>query len=108
MMVKNISDGPRGIWSEGVVVMLAPGESRDLDVSDGDLKAARKAGWFNLGGSGSEEPEEKRPAPIDLSKYTDEELRAYLAEREVRVDGRLGRDKLLAEAEKVRAAEAKA
>ncbi len=102
MQIKNISEGPRGVWSEGAVVMLMPGESRDLSVSAGDLKAARATGWFSLDGSAADEPEEEPKPDAELEKLSDDELRAYLAERGVTVDNRWRRNSLLAQAEKVK------
>lgn len=102
MQIKNISEGPRGVWADGAVVMLMPGESRDLDVSAGDLAAARKTGWFNLDGVKADEPEEKKAETVDFSKRSDEELRAFLAEHDVKVDGRWSHERLISEAEKVK------
>jgi hypothetical protein len=103
MQIKNISEGPRGVWSEGAVIMLAPGESRDLDVSDGDLAAARKTGWFSLDGSVTgDAPEEAQKPDAELEKLSDEELRAFLVDRGVTVDNRWGRKTLLTQAEKVK------
>ncbi|TNC14908.1 hypothetical protein FF100_04855 [Methylobacterium terricola] len=101
MKIKNIDVGPRGVWSDGVVVMLAPGESRDLRVQKGDLEAARATGWFSLEGVSSEEPEEPAltPSPA-LDSMSEDELRAILKDKDVTVDGRWGRDKLLSEAKK--------
>jgi hypothetical protein len=103
MQIKNISEGPRGVWSDGAVVMLMPGESRDLRVSKGDLEAARATGWFSLdGSSAADEPEEEAKPDAELDKLSDDELRAYLVERGVTVDNRWGRNRLLTQAEKVK------
>lgn len=51
----NTAAGPRGINAIDGYAELAPGERRSLDVSDAELKAAERAGYFDIGG--------KAPAP---------------------------------------------
>lgn len=72
--VKNISNGPRGIWgADGVLVMLDPGKSAKVDLPEGEEPGE----WFEFDGapapeSGAFDPE----AFIDrnLSDISDEEL----------------------------------
>ena len=99
--IKNVQEGPRGIIAEGLVAMLLPGETRDLNVTPEDIRAARKTGWFEF--EGAEEEEEPTP-DAELDKLSDDELRAYLAARNVATDSRWQRKRLLVEAEKVKAA----
>lgn len=94
MRVKNTSPGPRGIFADGEIVMLAPGQSADLNVAQGDLVAAKAAGWFEFGGK-ADEDEKPGSDDAELDAMSDNELRAYLKARNVTVDGRLGREKLL-------------
>lgn len=89
--VTNNSAGPRGIHAGGEIAMLAPGESRDLDVQAGDLKAAKLSGWFAFEGE---------PVAPNFDGMSDDELRAYLSDRGVDADGRWARPRLLTEAQK--------
>ena len=36
MLVRNISTGPRGIWTTGGLVTLEAGEVRDIDLAEGE------------------------------------------------------------------------
>ncbi|GLI99134.1 hypothetical protein [Sphingobium sp. BS19] len=60
MQIKNISTGDRGIrTTDGTLVMLAPNEVADLDVSDAEMDDA--ADWFEF--KGASKPQE--PGPLD-------------------------------------------
>lgn len=51
--VRNISDGPRGLYVVGKAdpVMLDTGpDFVDLEVTEGELAAAKATGWFEFGG----------------------------------------------------------
>lgn len=99
--VTNNSAGPRGIHAAGEIAMLAPGESRELDVQAGDLKAAQRSGWFAFEG---EPTAEEEPAPdAELDALSDDELRTWLKDHGVEADGRWQRKRLLVEAEKLKA-----
>lgn len=83
--------------------VIRPGESAE-DVSAEDLghpviDARIKAGHLAKGEAAAKEAAK---AP-QLSTMTDDELRTLLKSKDVTVDGRWGRDKLLAEATKVQA-----
>lgn len=100
--VKNTSVGPRGLYAGGEMVMLQSGESRDLDVTAANLKIARETGWFSLEGEAKADPKQEEGSDsADLTKLTDDELRAHLKDAGVAADGRWGRDKLLTEARKL-------
>lgn len=105
MRVKNISEGPRGVWSDNTVVMLMPGQTMDdLNVTAADLAVAKKTGWFEFNGSAAE-PEDDDPAPpadAELDKLNDDELIAYITERGGKADKRMSRNTLLTAAEKVK------
>jgi hypothetical protein len=48
--ITNISAGPRGIYTETGLVVLAPGETRDdLKVSKAELDGAKEGDWFHVG-----------------------------------------------------------
>lgn len=51
----NTAAGPRGVnLADGGYFELAPGQAATLDVSDSELKAAERAGYFDIGKAGSE------------------------------------------------------
>ena len=44
----NFTNGPKGVHTVGGLVYIAPGQtSEDLDISEGELKAAKGTGWFS-------------------------------------------------------------
>lgn len=45
--ITNISPGPRGVNTADGVVFLAPGETRDLNVADGELTSLSED-WFRI------------------------------------------------------------
>ena len=47
--ITNISNGPRGIYTEDGMVVLAPGESQDLKLSKAEAKSAEEGDWFHVG-----------------------------------------------------------
>ena len=93
--VTNIAPGPRGVFAEGAIVMLAAGEARELDVSKNDLSAAQKTGWFTFEG------QSRKDVEATYADMSDDELRALLANGGITADGRWGHDKLVAEAKKL-------
>lgn len=93
MQVTNTQKGPRGINTAQGPVLIEPGQTVDVEVSEAELKVARASGWFEFGKAAAAKPPETKAA--DLDKLSDDELRAYLKARNVAVDGRLGREKLL-------------
>lgn len=58
MRITNTQAGPRGVNTTAGVVLLGPGEARDLDLAEAELAAARRTGWFAFG-----EPEPEPAAP---------------------------------------------
>lgn len=58
MQVKNISNGPRGIWSAaGDLVTLQAGETRDIDLA----KSESAGEWFEFGQQFAEEAAPSAP-----------------------------------------------
>lgn len=54
----NYTPGPKGVHTVKGLVYIAPGQtSEDLDISEGELKAAKATGWF------SKAKDEEAPAP---------------------------------------------
>lgn len=56
-IVKNVSRGPRGLHlKDGTFLELEPGRSsEDVEISEGELEAARRTGWFRFDGEGDSE-----------------------------------------------------
>lgn len=56
----NYTPGPKGVRTVNGLVFIAPGQtSEDLDVSEGELKAAKATGWFSK--AKAEDAEESAP-----------------------------------------------
>ena len=59
--VRNVSNGPRGLYVAGKAdpVMFDTGpEFEEVDMDDGEIAAAKKTGWFEFkGGTDKAEPE---------------------------------------------------
>jgi hypothetical protein len=73
--IKNTSDGPRGVHTNRGLRFLEPGESREVEISDAELKGAKSTGYFEVGGK-AEKPEDD-----GLGELKVEDLRA-LAEND--------------------------
>ena len=52
--VTNIAAGDRGIWTTKGLVMLAPGQSEDLDLA----KGADEGEWFKFGGAAAKDQDD--------------------------------------------------
>lgn len=74
----NYTSGPKGVHTTGGLVYIDAGKtSDDLDISEGELKAAKATGWF----SKAKETDEEEEGPKGLDDLTVPELKA-LAEAE--------------------------
>lgn len=64
MKITNTQAGPRGFYALNEArtgsnsIVLAPGETAEVEMSEGDLRASRATGWFQI-----EEPEEVEGEP---------------------------------------------
>lgn len=48
--IKNVTSGPKGVNTvDGGTVYLAPGEVRELDLSEGEVKSAKATEYFEFG-----------------------------------------------------------
>lgn len=63
--VTNTSQGFRGLNAVDGYVELAPGESRDVELSDDERKSAEKVGYFALGGKAAKAA--AAAAPVDTT-----------------------------------------
>ncbi len=107
--VTNRAQGPRFFWEKDAAAptVLYPGESRDLDLVTTDDKVTKA--WLDAGEIEFGKPSEPEkapaksgdPAPAQLEKLTDAELRTYITDRGGKFDGRWARDRLLDEARAV-------
>ncbi len=50
MKITNADKGPRGVNTIDGLVMLDPGQSVEVDLSEGEAKAAERTGWFEIDG----------------------------------------------------------
>lgn len=48
MLVTNLQNGPRGFYARDELVLLEPGERREIALSAVELKAAKATGWFQF------------------------------------------------------------
>lgn len=48
MLITNMQSGPRGFYAREELVLLEPGEQRDVALSAADLKVAKATGWFQF------------------------------------------------------------
>ena len=103
--VTNIAPGPRGLHTKDGHVMLAPGETAELDFEfddpkrrDGEIASSKATGWFVFEGQSKKETDEAYAA------MSDDELRELLKGKGVAADGRWGHDKLVSEVRKAVAA----
>ncbi|MBI5111856.1 MAG: hypothetical protein HZA68_07775 [Rhodovulum sp.] len=55
--ITNTQAGPRGVNAASGPIILHPGETAELDLSDAEQAVARRTGWFEFG-----EPEPAGPA----------------------------------------------
>lgn len=103
MQVKNTQQGPRGLNTEAGPVLVEPGQTVDVKLSQAENASARKSGWFEFGAEAEADDEGDEGEKPTLADLSDDELRTLLAGHNVKVDGRWTRERLLSEAEKVQA-----
>lgn len=58
MKVTNNQAGPRGLNTLDGAVLVDPGQSVDVDLSDAELKVAKATGWFSFDSKGSAKSKE--------------------------------------------------
>jgi len=51
MKVTNISKGPRGINAKSGPVLVEPGETVEVELSEAELKVSKGTEWFEFGKS---------------------------------------------------------
>ncbi|GAA2817202.1 hypothetical protein EDC40_103652 [Aminobacter aminovorans] len=67
MKVTNTQQGPRGINAVGGAVLIEPGQSVDVEVSEAELKVAEATGWFSFEGKAKTVAKAKAVATSDDS-----------------------------------------
>lgn len=70
---KNNSDGPRGVHGVNGIVMIDPGKSAEVEVTEAEFRSAQGTGYFGEGEAAAE------PGPLDMSI---DDLTAHLSEIE--------------------------
>lgn len=60
MLITNKSEGPRGVNTTSGPVLIDPGQSADVELSEAELKIAKGTGWFKIGGKAEEPAEQKK------------------------------------------------
>lgn len=60
MQVFNKSEGPRGVNTTSGPVLIEPGQSVEVELSDAELKVAKATGWFKIGGKAEDSAEQKK------------------------------------------------
>lgn len=77
--VRNISNGPRGLWVKGaqdVTYLDTSKEWTELDIDAGELESARKSGWFEIQGQAAPSQQTQtvslQDAVADLDNANDE------------------------------------
>lgn len=92
--VKNISTGIRGFHSTEGLVEIAPGQTAEgVEISDAELRSAKRTGWFEIesGGGGHGDPDKpKREAGTEQADDLDTtvpKLREIAAAEEIDLSG---------------------
>lgn len=57
MRITNTQVGPRGLNAISGPVMLDPGQTVDVEMSEAEAKIAKATGWFEFGKAKAEKPE---------------------------------------------------
>lgn len=60
--VTNKAKGMRGLHGRQGSVFLEPGETRDVELEDGELASAKATGHFGFGKAGSQPKGDEQPA----------------------------------------------
>lgn len=85
MKVTNVSAGPRGLNTKTGQVLVEPGQTIDnVELTDAEFGVAKASGWFDFDGQ-----------PFDPDKATVDELKAYLATKNVTLKGDEKKDDLV-------------
>lgn len=72
MKITNTQTGPRGVNSLTGSVIVEPGQTVDIDVSDAELKVAKATGWFKIDGTAAPKSDEEPSERDELKKQADE------------------------------------
>lgn len=51
MKVTNISKGPRGINTKEGPVLIEPGQTVEVELSEAELNVSKATGWFDISGA---------------------------------------------------------
>ena len=59
MKITNISKGPRGLNTKDGSILVEPGQTVDVDLSEAEAKIAKATEWFEFGGREAKADEKK-------------------------------------------------
>lgn len=61
MRITNTQVGPRGLNAISGPVMLDPGQTIDVEMSEAEAKIAKDTGWFEFGKAPAAKQDESKP-----------------------------------------------
>lgn len=60
MKITNVEKGPRGLNTKDGPILVEPGQSVDVDLSEAEAKIAKATGWFDFGKADAKPADEKK------------------------------------------------
>lgn len=103
MKFTNYTAGPKGVHTVNGLVYVGAGQtSEDLEVSDGEAKAAKATGWFSRPKIEDDEDDEDKP----LGELTVAKLRALAEAEKIDLGDAAKKDDIVAAIELAREAKA--
>lgn len=101
----NYTSGPKGVHAENGLVYIDPGKSLDVEISEGELAAAKKTGWFSKPKHEDDDDDDGDKALGDL---TVAKLRALAEAEQIDLGDATKKDDIVAAIELAREAKASA
>lgn len=95
MKITNIEKGPRGVNAVSGPVLIEPGATVDIDLSDEEIKVAKATGWFDI--------DRSEPVQEDPDAAVRAELGARADAVKLKPDRRWSIERLREEVEKAEA-----
>lgn len=82
MRIRNITDGPRGVNTVSGPVLLEPGQTIDVELSDAERAVSMGTGWFVDGAAADKADKERAAAAEAAAKEQEQKDEAARIERE--------------------------
>ena len=60
MKITNTQKGARGVNTKDGPVLIEPGETADVELSEAEAKIAKATGWFEFGAAAAKAAEEEK------------------------------------------------